>query len=199
MTSQQDVFPVLERHSSSVDGFISAWAQFYSWDYADYDSNIREGNRLTKENVRVLLRWKAGPQWSDSADEVVDRLNVSRLNTFRRAGHVSNSDLETFFRANIRPLFKSSSIVWGIALCHFARPWDVPLYDVNVWRAWRLIVGDDPRWVLEKQPVKLSGYLEYREWFLEVFADHSPRDADMALMSFGQFASSRFGSLVCAR
>lgn len=94
--------------------------------------------------------------------------------------------IRTYLRR--KELAKSDAIIWPIFLCHVSQPATVPIYDVNVWRAWGYLVGGTARRVPRSRPRTLKHYLEYRVWFNQLVADHDldRRRLDRALMALGQ-------------
>lgn len=193
-------FLKLGAETCDLMSFVRFWSSLYSYGDDDYLAHIRLGEELRREDVRALLRWKAGARHAARARKVADKVDLVALNTFRARSVVEDADIEDFFLRTAKPTTRTG-IIWPITICHLARPHDVPIYDVNVWHAWGFIEGWlEPRH-LSQVPIKFGTYLGgYRPFFLQLQSDldrHGPdsalRNLDRALFRFGQFMKSQLG------
>lgn len=196
-------FLKLGAETCDLVSFVRYWSNLYSYGDDDYLAHIRVGEELRREDVRGLLRWKAGARHAARAREVADRVDLAALNNFRARSVVDEADIEEFFVRTAKPTTRTG-IIWPITICHLARPHDVPIYDVNVWHAWGFVDGWlEPRH-LGQVPVRFSAYLiGYRPFFLQLQndldhqdSDSTLRDLDRALFRFGQFIKSQLGRRV---
>jgi hypothetical protein len=198
-------FVILKFEESEPQRFVQFWRQAYQADQSTYDQNIRLGSLLDSDNVETLMRWKAGPRHQDLAADFARAVPPETLNS-RREHHdaLTDTELEALFNeitSSLRSagLRRAGGIIWPIFLCHVAHPQGTPIYDVNVWRAWRYITGKIEEADFHLRPVRFDPtYLEFRKWFNGLVRDHrlDPQELDQALMAFGQFLSSRWGRLI---
>lgn len=186
-----------------LDHFVACWERYYRGSVRispgdvtliDYEAELNVQNDLTEQNVTRLLRWKdprllTHPR-GDGTDNhrvtsVLDELDA--LNQFRNG----NVNQQYFLQTTIR-IFPSG-IVWKLFLFHIARPWEWPIADQHVFRAYA---------ALFQQPVPqtLEAFEQYRSRFAQLAqaldganptrcAETVRRNKrlDDALMSYGQF------------
>lgn len=184
--------------------FVQFWKQAYRADASTYDQNIRRGSLLDSNNVERLMHWKAGRQFQASATAFARAVPLAVLNSRRNHN-------DTLTDTKVRELYdeitnvlrrvglqRTRNIIWRIFLCHVAHPQDTPIYDVNVWIAWRFITGQIESQHYHQRPVNFDIYLKFRAWHNKQVVDYGldQQELDQALMAFGQFLRSRWGRLV---
>jgi hypothetical protein len=195
----------LDSTPSTPRQFVDLWSNLYTFDDAAYNIHIQmpAGGPLSSSDVSELMAWKSGKRHEALAREWGATVALATINFPRSASTLGDPALRAHFalidaQLKAAGLNSSGSIVWVIFLCHLGQPASVPIYDVNVWRAWGFITG----WLRQKHlalvPTTLSSYLAYRAWFNQLATSHGlqPRELDRALMSFGQFISSGWGPLL---
>ena len=163
-------------------------------------------NRLTEENIKRLLRWKdprmlteeklSSPDKGKKNETVTNVLeNLENINAFR-FGKMSEQDFKEK-TGNISGIGKHT--VYRMFLFHIARPFEYPIADQNVYRAFSTQKQTDV-------PKDWKGYMHYMDYFFEVAisagiitekpkGDESNIDdlvrnlkrVDEALFAFGQF------------
>ena len=198
-------FVTLDSIPSTPQQFVELWSRLYAFGDAEYDNHIRmpAGGPLTSADVSELMAWKSGKRHEAHARQWAATVALDTINAPRGAPDLDDSALEAHFTAidaqlRTAGLNSSGSIIWVIFLCHLGQPASIPIYDVNVWRAWGFITGWLRQTDLTLAPKTLNSYLEYRTWFNGLVADDGlgPRALDWSLMSFGQFISSGWRPLL---
>ncbi|MEA1945509.1 MAG: hypothetical protein U9N07_09330 [Euryarchaeota archaeon] len=200
--------------------FVDYWSKQYSYDSVkafdsdeviDYIDELNLGNNLSEQNVKRLLRWKdhrmltekilSGPRKGSENKKVLKVIEKrEQINKFRR-GEIGVND----FKNETEKIFPNG-FVWRIFLFHIARPFEYPLADQNVFRAFSTQK-------LTKTPEDWDGgYQQYRDYFFQIAISsgiivEKPKGheldikeivkrlkrVDDALFAFGQFLSSYGG------
>ncbi len=193
--------------------FVDCWCRHYhgevkvfgSSENIDYLGELNLDGKLTEQNLKRLLRWK-DPRWlteeissgpnrgekNKRAENVIRELKS--INDFR----AKKIDKHEFDKKAIE-IFPSGP-VWQILLFHIARPWEYPLADQNVFRAFSAHKN-------KTVPLDWGGYKLYMDYFFTVAGaagvkrpegnESNIKDivaelkkVDSALFAFGQFLSS---------
>jgi hypothetical protein len=190
----------------ALESFVQCWERYYRGNVSisptdlhpiDYFCELNIDSDLTEQNVVRLLRWKdprmlTHPRITPMASKAnprVARVLKQRdiLNSFRHG----NVNAEQFMHFS-RGIF-ATGIVWQLFLFHIARPWEWPIADQHVFRAYATLFATPV-------PQTWSDFTQYKETFARL-AKLLPRsnDAerlaitkrnkrlDSALMSYGQF------------
>lgn len=198
--------------------FIEFWNNHYHYevkafkskDNISYLDELNPKNDLTKQNVKRLLRWKAprwlteeilsGPNKGGKNDRVISVLNkLESLNHFRHGRIDENSFLKI-----VEDIFPHG-LIWSVFLFHIARPYEFPMADQNVFRAFSIQTNSEI-------PEDWEGYKEYKDFFFNVatsagIIDRQPKGnenniseivsalkkVDNALFIFGQFLNDYDG------
>ena len=200
--------------------FVDYWSKQYSYDSVkafdsdeviDYIDELNLGNNLSEQNVKRLLRWKdprmltekilSGPRKGSENKKVMKVIEKrEQINKFRR-GEIGVND----FKNETEKIFPNG-FVWRIFLFHIARPFEYPIADQNVFRAFS-------KQKLTKIPENWDGgYQQYRDYFFQIAISsgiivekrkgHESdikeivkrlKRVDDALFAFGQFLSSYGG------
>ncbi len=195
--------------------FVEFWSKYYSYEVKalksrnniSYINELNLKNDLNKQNVKRLLRWKdprmlteeilSGPNKGSKNSRVMRVLNkLRRLNDFRN-GQI---DEKSFLKIveNIFP----NGFIWPVFLFHIARPYEFPIVDQNVFRAFSIQTNN-------KIPEDLGNYKEYKDFFFNVaksagIIERQPKGnekniseivlalkkVDDALFIFGQFLNN---------
>lgn len=193
---------------SSLMSFVTFWERYYRESISilpgntqkiDYLAELNLAGNLTAENITRLLRWKdprmlTHPRVSGgtrlSNPRVVRVLShLSSINEFRR-GVIDQDSFE-----HITKIVFPTGLVWRVFLFHMARPWEWPIGDQHVFRAYGALFG-------ARRPETLADFQTYRRSFSDL-ADQLMRNAkgdadrvtrvasnkrlDNALMAYGQF------------
>jgi len=195
-------FASLDRRS--VTTFIRYWSQFHrdgpkklgTDNTIDYETELNLGAKLSRENIKNLLRWKAprhlthvtlsGKNCGQSNAKVARVLAKQiSLNRFRN-GEIGESAM----RDSLDKIFPTG-IVYRVFVLHICKPLVFPIADQHVFRAFRYHTNRDLSDSWEK-------YDRYKEYFFSL-ASHLPthkcpskqlqelKMLDSALMMFGQF------------
>ena len=200
--------------------FVDYWRKKYSHDSVktfdgdeviDYIDELNLGNNLSEQNVKRLLRWKdprmltekilSGPRKGSENKKVLRVIEKrEQINKFRQ-GEIGVND----FKNETERIFPNG-FVWRIFLFHIARPFEYPIADENVFRAFSTHK-------LTKTPESWDGgYQQYRDYFFQIAISsgiivEKPKGhelnikeivkglkrVDDALFAFGQFLSSYGG------
>jgi hypothetical protein len=199
-----------------VKQFVNYWSKHYSNDtlkafdgneVIHYINELNLGNNLTEQNIKRLLRWKSprrltekilsGPNEGNNNKKVLSVIKkTDSINKFRQS-KINYIDYKT----ETEKIFPSG-FVWQIFLFHISRPFEYPIADQNVFRAFstqkHTAIPED--WV---------GYTHYIDYFFQIAISsgiiaekpkgHEPnikeivkrlKKVDNALFAFGQFLSS---------
>lgn len=199
-----------------AEQFVEYWSKHYSDgnikvfksdETIDYINELNLGNNLTEQNIKRLLRWK-DPVWltekkqsepnKGKENKKVNRVIEKRdfINKFRQ-GEISDNE----FKIETEKIFPSG-FIWPIFLFHIARPFEYPIADQNVFRAF---LTQKHTYV----PEDWDGYKHYRDYFFQIaissnIIGEKPKGhesnieeivkrlkkVDDALFAFGQFLSS---------
>jgi hypothetical protein len=199
--------------------FVDYWSKQYSYDSVkafdsdeviDYIDELNLGNNLSEQNVKRLLRWKdprmltekilSGPRKGSENKKVLKVIEKrEQINKFRR-GEIGVND----FKNETKKIFPNG-FVWRIFLFHIARPFEYPIADQNVFRAFST----------QKHttiPEDWKGYTHYMDYFFQIAIYSGDivekpkgheldikeivkrlKRVDDALFAFGQFLSSYGG------
>jgi hypothetical protein len=164
--------------TSKLPAFVAYWERFYRGAVPISRSNRNPIDYFTELNL--------------SGDLTVQNLTqLGALNQFRR-GEI---DVTAF--TDLACNVFSSGIVWQLFLFHVARPWEWPIADQHVFRAYAALFG-------AQTPRTIAEFQAYRVRFAELARFLTPNDADTtdlratvrinkrldnALMAYGQFLS----------
>jgi len=199
--------------------FVNYWSRHYSYDtikvfggneVIHYINELNLGNNLTDQNIKRLLRWKdhrrltekilSGPNEGKENKKVLSVIKkTDSINKFRQ-GKINEKE----FKIETEKIFPSG-YVWQIFLFHITRPFEYPIADQNVFRAFST----------QKHtaiPEDWEGYTHYMDYFFQIAISsgiiaekpkgHEPdikeilkrlKKVDDALFAFGQFLSSYGG------
>jgi hypothetical protein len=188
--------------------FVTFWSQFNDYRITirgtenpiDYFAELNLGADLTEENARRLLRWKdphrltqiilTGPNSGQQNQGVEKALQaLPSLNDFRRGAVTEVAIRETV--ANVFP----NGAVFQIFLLHIARPYQYPIADQHVFRAYALHNAQSPT-------ITWDTYTGYRNYFSQIAQTLEIQEVpanmrelkriDDALNAFGKFLKSYF-------
>jgi hypothetical protein len=198
-----------EFDKSRIRWFVQWWELFYNGDVKEYGSRVsidyflelNTAGPLSQANITSLLRWKdprfltyegkSNGQKNKRVQRVLDKIDV--LNRFR-AGSLD----EQQFGQDVGTIFPQG-LVWQLFLFHIARPFEYPIADQNVFRAYALHTGN-------AVPKDSHGYRNYVIYFRELTDAfltstenvtlqgidrlRQTKRIDNALIAFGQFLSN---------
>lgn len=204
---------------NSAEQFVNYWSKHYSYDTIKaFDSNevihyineLNLGNNLTEQNIKRLLRWKdprmlteekiSEPNKGKKNKKVLSVIEkTDSINKFRQS-----KINEKEFKTETEKIFPSG-FVWQIFLFHIARPFEYPIADQNVFRAFST----------QKHtaiPKDWEGYTHYMDHFFQIAISYGIiakkpnghesdikeivkklKKVDNTLFAFGQFLSSYGG------
>lgn len=199
--------------------FVNYWSKHYSYDtikavdsdeVIHYINELNLGNNLTEQNIKRLLRWKdprmltekklSEPNKGKENKRVLSVIEkTDSINKFRQS-----KINEKEFKTETEKIFPSG-FVWQFFLFHIARPFEYPIADQNVFRAFST----------QKHtaiPKDWEGYTHYMDYFFQIAISsgiiakkpkgHEPeikeivkslKKVDNTLFAFGQFLSSYGG------
>jgi hypothetical protein len=176
-----------------TEEFVTKWERCCTVPDDRYNRHIHLDGELSQEDVAELMAWKAGCRFAKRARNWAKAVPIELINRTRRTPEFTDEELQGYFdlvRHHLRHenLARSGGIIWPIFLCHVSQPGCVPIYDVNVWRAWGAITDGIAWQNLRLRPTTLETYLDYRFWFNAEIAIHElePRRLDRALMTYGR-------------
>lgn len=180
---------------------------FNSTEVIDYVEELNLGSNLSEQNIKRLLRWKdprrltekilSGPDEGKDNKKVLKVIeNIDWFNKFRQ-GKIGEEE----FKIKTKVIFPNG-FVWQIFLFHIARPFEFPIADQNVFRAF-----STQQHTME--PIDWGGYKDYIDYFFQIakssgISVEKPKghesdlkeivkklkNVDNALFAFGQFLRS---------
>ena len=201
---------------SKAKQFVDYWGKPYSFgsvkDYntgkvIDYIEELNLGNRLSEQNIKRMLRWKdrrrlteeilSGPNKGKDNIKVLKVLKEQKsINRFRQ-GDIRVEE----FKITTEKIFPNG-FVWQIFLFHIARPFEFPIADRNVFRAFSIHKNT-------MIPKDWTEYKDFMDYFFQIaiFAGiirkkpagneldlteivKELKRVDNALVAFGQFLNS---------
>lgn len=156
--------------------FIEFWESKYPGDKTkifksdetiDYLNELNLRNRLTEENIKRLLRWKDPRRLTEEKvtglnkgkrNEVVSKVleNIEYINAFR-FGKMNEKD----FKEKIGSIEGIGEHIFQKFLFHIARPFEFPIADQNVFRAFSTQKKMDI-------PEDWNGYKHYIDYFFDI-------------------------------
>lgn len=196
--------------------FVDYWSNKYqndsvkafnSTEVIDYVEELNLGSNLSEQNIKRLLRWKdprrltekilSGPDEGKDNKKVLKVIeNIYWFNKFRQ-GKIGEEE----FKIKTKVIFPNG-FVWQIFLFHIARPFEFPIADQNVFRAF-----STQQHTME--PIDWGGYKDYIDYFFQIakssgISVEKPKEhesdlkeiveklknVDNALFAFGQFLRS---------
>lgn len=196
--------------------FVDYWSNKYqndsvkafnSTEVIDYVEELNLGSNLSEQNIKRLLRWKdprrltekilSGPDEGKDNKKVLKVIeNIDWFNKFRQ-GKIGEEE----FKIKTKVIFPNG-FVWQIFLFHIARPFEFPIADQNVFRAF-----STQQHTME--PIDWGGYKDYIDYFFQIakpsgISVEKPKEhesdlkeiveklknVDNALFAFGQFLRS---------
>lgn len=206
--------------------FVDYWGKPYSYasvkDYntnedIDYIEELNLRDRLSKQNIKRLLRWKdprmltekilSGPNKGKDNVRVLKVLEKRKaINRFRE-GNIGVEE----FKITTEKIFPNG-FVWQIFLFHIARTFEFPIADRNVFHAFSIHKNTI-------KPNDWDGYNRYTDYFFQIAISagiitqrpkgNEPdlkeivkrlKNVDNSLVAFGQFIHSYWGKevLLCS-
>ena len=134
---------------NSVKQFVNYWSKHYSYDtikafdsdeVIHYVNELNLGNNLTEQNIKRLLRWK--DPWMLTEEKKSEpkkgKKNKKVLSVIEKTDYINkfrqSKINEKEFKTETEMIFPSG-LVWQIFLFHIARPFEYPIADQNVFRA----------------------------------------------------------------
>jgi len=196
--------------------FVDYWSNKYqndsvkafnSTEVIDYVEELNLESNLSEQNIKRLLRWKdprrltekilSGPDEGKDNKKVLKVIeNIDWFNKFRQ-GKIGEEE----FKIKTKVIFPNG-FVWQIFLFHIARPFEFPIADQNVFRAF-----STQKHTME--PIDWGGYKDYIDYFFQIakssgISVEKPKghesdlkeivkklkNVDNALFAFGQFLRS---------
>jgi len=155
--------------------FVEYWIKKYRYDtikafnsteVIDYIDELNLGSNLSEQNIKRLLRWKDPRRLTEKIlsgdNEGKDNKKVLKviekidwINKFRQ-GKIGEKE----FKIITEKIFPSG-FVWQIFLFHIARPFEFPIADQNVFRAFSTQKHT-------MAPEDWGGYKDYIDYFFQI-------------------------------
>ena len=171
-------------YSGSPEDFILHWKDMYDFpNMALYYNSINQ-ERLERQHLADLFRWKNGMNLSSQKWKSWDRIAL-RLD-------VINELRLRFDQRAFEEAFSEVSLIWKIYLLHICRPAEHPIFDQHVYRAYRYIRRQDKE-LTHPRELELFYYDSYISFFNDLLrrSPHcSYKDVDDALWVFGRFLNA---------
>lgn len=175
--------------------FVSFWSERYNQGkYSDdeYFRNLNLEGLLSEDNIRYLWEWKNAGPLSPKKKPVIEKTinKLTEINKFRKLSRINNNDIDLFYKLTSEIV--GTGLIWRIFLFHIARPDEFPIFDQHVFRAFNFI--NESAVDISAVPESMEDYNNYRDFFWNFVKESNKhwREADKALMAFGQFLKSQF-------
>jgi hypothetical protein len=129
--------PILQQKNiNDFPQFIEYWAKMYNApNDVPYDNSINK-ETFTAEDIQKLYEWKNTSILSGAKQKSLNTKIKSKLMTINN--FKSNFDLDKFLKE-----FENVSFVWKIFLLHIIKPFEYPIYDQHIHRAYQFIFDED--------------------------------------------------------
>lgn len=159
----------------SAREFVGFWQQFYRSKIPDevYQANLNLGSELSEENVSLLWKWK-NERYGSPLIEPTQAI-LEHLNAFRRLEHIDQTQEQNFWQ---KAFTVSRGIVWQVFLFHIACPYDYPVFDQHVMRAFFALTKGyiyrspkEARVPCVKYEIFCSSYSGYKAFFFEMLTE----------------------------
>jgi hypothetical protein len=176
--------PVLQLSTSGdANAFVKCWSSLYDYpEYAAYKSTVISRN-LSKKDLRLLFSWKNGSGQNSKKER-------SMLSEFLQHDELINELKKEFDQRKFQKTFGKIPAVWQIFLLHILQPSVYPVFDKNVYRAYRIIENLEAKRLAANQEERIKIFAsEYQPFFQEfclTATGYDHFDVDKALWTFGK-------------
>jgi hypothetical protein len=183
-TDPTKTFHVLHLNlSQNANVFVKCWSSLYNYpDYELYKSTVTKPE-ISKKDLRKLFTWKNGMALSSKKEN-------SFLSQVLQHEELVNELKKEFNQKKFEKTFGKMSAVWQIFLLHIIQPYEYPIFDRYVYRAYRFIQNLDEQRLPSSQSERLKLFHEeYSPFFNDMvrLADEFDQfDIDKALWTFGK-------------
>lgn len=174
--------------TTNLNNFINSWSKLYSFsNEAVYNKSIFKQS-LTKTDIQNLYEWKNGMKLSLLKQKSFDDKIKSKLTIINDFKSNTEIDLVAFCKE-----FKKVSAVWRIFLLHIIKPYNYPIYDQHIHRAFLFIHNED----FTNISTSITNQNKERFYFdryLPFIQSNNIADLkklDEAFFAFGQFLKTR--------
>ena len=178
--------------AETANDFVKCWSGLYDYPgYKVYKSTVTKSD-LSKKDIRLLFDWKSSTDLSSKKEK-------SYLSHVLQHDELINELKKKFDQKKFEKNFGKMSAVWQIFLLHILQPYDCPMFDKHVYRAFRFLQNLKKEPLPSHQSERLKIFNEqYRPFFLELckLANGSDVfDIDKALWTFGKMIKEYPGLL----
>jgi hypothetical protein len=178
------LLPILQlSFAENANAFVKYWSGLNDYPgYATYKSAVTK-SEISKKELRLLFEWK-------NSTDLNSKKEKSFLSHVLQHDELINELKKKFDQKKFEKTFGKMSAVWQIFLLHILQPYDCPMFDKHVYRAFRFIQKLEKKRLPSSQSERLTIFHEqYRPFFLEMckLANGSDVfDIDNALWTFGK-------------
>jgi hypothetical protein len=186
-------FHVLQLNvSENANDFVRCWSSLYNYpEYELYKSTVTKPD-ISKKDLRKLFAWKNSMVLSSKKEN-------SFLSQVLQHEELINELKKEFSQKKFDKVFGKMSAVWQIFLLHIMYPYEYPIFDRYVYRAYKCIQNLDEKGLPSKQSEKLKIFHEeYRPFFKSMIMSADEFDqfaVDKALWTFGKMIKEYPGLL----
>ena len=169
--------------SENANAFVKCWSSLYNYpDYELYKSAVTKPE-ITKKDLRKLFTWKNGMALTSKKES-------SFLSLVLQNEESVNELKNDFHQKKFEKLFGKMSAVWQIFLLHIIKPYEYPMFDRHVYRAYRIIQNLDEKRLPSNQSERLKlfheEYLPFFNDMVRLAGEFDRFDIDKALWTFGK-------------
>jgi len=179
-----NALPILQlSKSGDANAFVKCWSSLYEYpEYAVYKSTVNNKD-LSKKDLRQLFSWKSGAVLNTKKERSI-------LSEFLQHDELINELKKTFDQKKFQKTFGKIPAVWQIFLLHILQPAVYPVFDKNVYRAYRVVENLEVKRLPANQEERLKIFTtEYHPFFQEfctLATSYDHFDVDKALWTFGK-------------
>jgi hypothetical protein len=176
----------------SFSEWIGLWKCGYAEEYGTDDDDLYFGL------MKKVYSAKDFAELSPALEALFEWKDRLRNRWQDKLKSIRSEDWERFKAEKTVPSLWDNGIVYNVFLWHVATNGEKPLIDQHAWRGYCYLTGRSQRPEFPSyRSTALKFYAEYDEWFQTmVSTGNKARDLDKALMSFGQFCSGQFSSVI---
>src|ERR1700690_2761032 len=157
------LFPIIQVSLvENANDFVKCWSSLYDYPgYKVYKSTVTKSD-LSKKDLRLLFDWKNGTDLNSKKEK-------SFLSHVLQHDELINELKKEFDQKKFEKTFGKMSAVWQIFLLHILQPYDCPMFDKHVYRAFRFIQNLEKKRLPASQSERLKIFHEqYRPFFLDM-------------------------------
>ncbi len=182
-------FVTLKRNDlADLNTFIDNWSKSFMYLNMTSYTDLIYKQELSIENIEELFTWKNGMRLSGKKDTSLKEKILSKHKIINQLKYDWD---ENFFDTT----FSDLSAIWKIFLMHIIQPYEYPIFDQHVFRAFMYItkqVKDSSLPYSNSEKIKIY-HKDYKPFYLNckdiMDSNFTSKQLDSSLWTFGKFLS----------